>query len=187
MTPGTHPMRVSRNTINTDPQPRSITAKGGKIIANSTCKQLISLICLIFAHKLCAKVLLFSNICKQNNILCAFRGIIAPLLCQMCRQKYCFKKTLQVRSNKKCKKSSFFLFIVQNHRIKVLDCIADGTALRCGRGGSRHSQSPRGFIPRGLFVYMPDNFLFFFLHISFFCCTFAVAKLQQEKNYILLI
>jgi hypothetical protein len=40
-TPGTQPRRVRRNTINTDPQPRSITAKGGKIIANKTCKQLI--------------------------------------------------------------------------------------------------------------------------------------------------
>ena len=34
------------------------------------------------------------------------------------------------------------------------DSIADGTALRCGRGGSRHFRSHRGFIPRGLFVYV---------------------------------
>ena len=32
--------------------------------------------------------------------------------------------------------------------------IADGTALRCGRGGSRHFRRHRGFIPRGLFVYV---------------------------------
>jgi len=29
-----------------------------------------------------------------------------------------------------------------------------GTALRCGRGGSRHFRRHRGFIPRGLFVYV---------------------------------
>ena len=34
------------------------------------------------------------------------------------------------------------------------DSIADGTALRCGRVGSRHFRSPRGFVPRGLFVYV---------------------------------
>ena len=33
------------------------------------------------------------------------------------------------------------------------DSIADGTALHCGRVGSRHFESPRGFIPEGsLFV-----------------------------------
>ena len=42
ITPGTQPIRVRRNTINTDPQPRSITARGGKITANRTCKQDIS-------------------------------------------------------------------------------------------------------------------------------------------------
>lgn len=39
MTPGTQPQRVSKNTINTDPHPRSTTASGGKIIANKTCRQ----------------------------------------------------------------------------------------------------------------------------------------------------
>lgn len=39
MTPGTHPRRVSRKTIITEPQPRSSTANGGKMTANSTCKQ----------------------------------------------------------------------------------------------------------------------------------------------------
>ena len=78
MTPGTQPMRVSRNTINTDPQPRSITAKGGKIIANSTCKQLISLICLTFAHKLCANLLLFFYIRKKKTTLSRF-FLLSPL------------------------------------------------------------------------------------------------------------
>ena len=39
MTPGTQPQRVSRNTISIDPQPRSITASGGKIMARMTWKQ----------------------------------------------------------------------------------------------------------------------------------------------------
>ncbi|GAB1404186.1 hypothetical protein MASR1M74_13650 [Lentimicrobium sp.] len=38
ITPGTHPASVSRKTINTDPQPLSITAKGGKIMASITRK-----------------------------------------------------------------------------------------------------------------------------------------------------
>jgi hypothetical protein len=32
MTPGTYPQRVSRNTMSTDPHPRSITANGGKMM-----------------------------------------------------------------------------------------------------------------------------------------------------------
>lgn len=36
MTPGTHPAKVSRKTISTDPHPRSMTARGGKRIANKT-------------------------------------------------------------------------------------------------------------------------------------------------------
>ena len=36
MTPGTHPQRVSRNTMITDPHPRSITASGGKKMARMT-------------------------------------------------------------------------------------------------------------------------------------------------------
>ena len=36
MTPGTQPIQVSKNTINTDPHPLSITDKGGKNIANNT-------------------------------------------------------------------------------------------------------------------------------------------------------
>ena len=42
MTPGIHPQSVSRNTMVIDPHPRSTTAKGGKMIANNTCKQVIS-------------------------------------------------------------------------------------------------------------------------------------------------
>jgi len=44
ITPGTHPQRVSINTINTDPHPWSITAKGGNKIDNKTLKKLISLV-----------------------------------------------------------------------------------------------------------------------------------------------
>ena len=36
MTPGTQPQSVNKNTINKEPQPLSMTAKGGKKIANKT-------------------------------------------------------------------------------------------------------------------------------------------------------
>ncbi len=39
MTPGIQPKQVRIKTIVIDPQPRSITASGGKIIANSTWRQ----------------------------------------------------------------------------------------------------------------------------------------------------
>ena len=39
MTPGIQPKQVRIKTIVIDPQPRSITASGGTIIANSTCRQ----------------------------------------------------------------------------------------------------------------------------------------------------
>ena len=42
ITPGIHPHRVSRNTMVTEPHPRSSTASGGKIIANSTWRQDLS-------------------------------------------------------------------------------------------------------------------------------------------------
>jgi hypothetical protein len=39
ITPGTQPQQVSNKTINTEPQPLSITAKGGKNNANNTRKK----------------------------------------------------------------------------------------------------------------------------------------------------
>lgn len=36
ITPGTQPKHVRINTIRNEPQPRSTTASGGKIIANNT-------------------------------------------------------------------------------------------------------------------------------------------------------
>ena len=36
MTPGTQPQSVSKKTINNEPHPWSITAKGGKMIASKT-------------------------------------------------------------------------------------------------------------------------------------------------------
>jgi|SRR5665647_1752328 hypothetical protein len=39
MTPGTHPQRVRRNTIRIDPQPLSMTARGGQIMQIITRKQ----------------------------------------------------------------------------------------------------------------------------------------------------
>jgi len=41
ITPGTHPHNVSSPTIIIDPHPRSITANGGKIRANITCRQVM--------------------------------------------------------------------------------------------------------------------------------------------------
>lgn len=38
MTSGTHPQRVRRNTMRTDPHPRSMTASGGKIMERMTRK-----------------------------------------------------------------------------------------------------------------------------------------------------
>ena len=35
ITPGTHPHKVSTNTISTEPHPQSMTARGGKKIAKS--------------------------------------------------------------------------------------------------------------------------------------------------------
>jgi len=39
MTPGTHPQRVRRNTIRIDPQPLSMTARGGQMMQIITRKQ----------------------------------------------------------------------------------------------------------------------------------------------------
>ena len=39
ITPGIHPKHVKIKTMTIDPQPLSITAKGGKIIQRSTLKQ----------------------------------------------------------------------------------------------------------------------------------------------------
>lgn len=41
ITPGTHPHRVKRNVIISDPHPLSITARGGNMIANKTLNKLI--------------------------------------------------------------------------------------------------------------------------------------------------
>ena len=42
MTPGTQPQSVNKNTITIDPQPLSITAKGGNKIESSTLQILIN-------------------------------------------------------------------------------------------------------------------------------------------------
>ena len=47
MTPGTQPMHVRINTIVIDPQPRSYTASGGKIIDKITRQTLISSTCFL--------------------------------------------------------------------------------------------------------------------------------------------
>ncbi len=45
ITPGIQPQHVRINTINTEPHPRSITANGGKIMANMTRNKLIINLC----------------------------------------------------------------------------------------------------------------------------------------------
>mgnify|MGYP006864382093 CR=1 FL=1 len=54
MTPGTQPQSVSKNTINKEPQPLSMTAKGGKKIANITRKKDIYFVFRPFALQLIA-------------------------------------------------------------------------------------------------------------------------------------
>ena len=44
ITPGTHPLSVSIKTINIEPHPWSITAKGGKKIDNKTLKKLMNVL-----------------------------------------------------------------------------------------------------------------------------------------------
>jgi hypothetical protein len=44
MTPGIQPQSVSKKMIKKEPQPLSMTAKGGKTIAKSTLKKLIILL-----------------------------------------------------------------------------------------------------------------------------------------------
>lgn len=51
MTPGTQPMRVSRNTMSIDPQPWSITASGGKIMARMTWRQDMVVFCFAKVQK----------------------------------------------------------------------------------------------------------------------------------------
>jgi hypothetical protein len=48
MTPGTQPASVKIKVIITDPQPLSITAKGGNKIANNTRQILIGFLFIIF-------------------------------------------------------------------------------------------------------------------------------------------
>ena len=64
ITPGIQPQSVNRNTIATLPHPRSTTANGGKIIANSTCKQDIIRLFNLFCANFGAKVQNKNDICK---------------------------------------------------------------------------------------------------------------------------
>ena len=60
MTPGTQPQSVNKNTINKEPQPLSMTAKGGKKIANKTLSNDIIVFFFFF----------FFNGCKDNEFYC---------------------------------------------------------------------------------------------------------------------
>ncbi len=50
MTPGTQPHRVRRNTIRTEPQPLSITARGGQMMQIITRKQPMGIFDLRFSN-----------------------------------------------------------------------------------------------------------------------------------------
>lgn len=63
MTPGTHPAHVRRSTMSTDPQPQSITARGGKMMASNTRKNDM-VICYLTV------VLSISIICKSAGSHC---------------------------------------------------------------------------------------------------------------------
>lgn len=51
MTPGTQPQSVSRNTMSIEPQPWSITASGGKIMARMTWRQDIYILYFVCFYK----------------------------------------------------------------------------------------------------------------------------------------
>ncbi len=75
ITPGTQAHNVSRKTIKKEPQPLSITAKGGKKIANKTLKKLISV--LVFCNYLTIYPMeLLHFICKKEGIHQQFIGSI---------------------------------------------------------------------------------------------------------------
>ena len=59
MTPGTQPQSVNKNTINKEPQPLSMTAKGGKKIANKT-----------LSNDIIVFFFFFLNGCKDNEFYC---------------------------------------------------------------------------------------------------------------------
>ena len=64
MTPGTQPQSVSRNTMSIEPQPRSITASGGKIMARMTWRQDMVVLFLIMNyifHQCCGRTVSFSQ------------------------------------------------------------------------------------------------------------------------------
>jgi len=67
MTPGTHPQQVRIVTMRIDPQPQSITARGGKIIANRTLKQdMVILVLLVIFRR--AKIQKTDKFQQPNDI-----------------------------------------------------------------------------------------------------------------------
>ena len=71
---------------------------------------------------------------------------------------------------------------IPNRVVKL--SIADGTALRCGRVGSRHFRSPRGFIPEGsLFVSLRATATYSpFFCLSINLSVFSLAPFHFAKN-----
>lgn len=69
ITPGIHPHNVSKNTMRTDPQPWSNTAKGGKMIDKMTLSNDMTFFCknnIFFALKMCGKIIKFVAIFYQE-------------------------------------------------------------------------------------------------------------------------
>ena len=79
ITPGTHPRQVRRNTISIEPQPRSYTASGGKIIANSTRKQDIAIGFSTIQLQSYKKILNYANIFEYLNFTFCFFEVCVPV------------------------------------------------------------------------------------------------------------
>lgn len=71
ITPGTHPHRVRRNTIRTDPHPLSMTARGGQMMQTSTRKQPIVIVDL--------RLSVFDLLIYENSLLPTACSLFPPL------------------------------------------------------------------------------------------------------------
>lgn len=70
MMPGTQPQSVSKNTMSIEPQPRSITASGGKIMARMAWRQDVEI--LVIRSKVFLPVLPLRL--RQVSLYCKYRS-----------------------------------------------------------------------------------------------------------------
>jgi hypothetical protein len=89
ITPGTHPNKVRISTIRIDPQPLSITARGGKRIDNITLHILIT-----------ATKILNSGAMKMRLITSKKQLIGSPIVCIFASQILKFIKCIYLNRNK---------------------------------------------------------------------------------------